>query len=536
MCLSVCVFAANDKVVVASGWDWSLPAGMQPVPYSGFVTWGTNRFSDKITVFGIIVPWRLVNTAPGVYDWKPVLQSIERARSGGMRVGLHVKGVERAMVPEWVLSKYSVPIIDVRPLQENQPWRLQIVPPWHPDVMREYAKFLEEFGNSGIPQMPEVVYGYIHGISPSRGEELFLRPVDIDEWEKTAGLTPDLLAQCLKLRLDGMLKAFRSVEHKLAWMTGGPLAAGQKGHEEYARQTDGLMEYALAHGAGWRSGGVDFQHTLFRSKPLGASLAPDGYCVIDETLPIHAQKRFNGDENEEYGKYWEWRFGPVEKHDYRHRISTLRTLQLRQNFQYISPATLQFNPELNEYAWLTQGRAAGNSPDAWVYLRECAIRGERGPLIVKNLERWLVQRDVEGSQSVACQRVDRHPLGADPPGRNWDFDARCSDRKNGQDGLAFKLDPKFWPATEPAVLKVTYTDAEKTSWQVEYSGPGGGKRASAKVTGNGDGQRKTATLDLGPLSAAGAFAAGTDFRIVTLGPGDVTVTLVRILKVNWREQ
>jgi hypothetical protein len=528
------LFAAGDKLPVAPGWDWSLPTGIQPVPYSGFVTWGGKRFSEKITVFGLTVNWRTVCPEPGVHDWKPVLEAVEKAKAQGLRIGLHVKGVERQAVPEWVIRKYDVPVIKVAPLQENQPWRLEIVPPWHPDVQREYAAFLEALGQTGIPQRPEVVYGYIHGVSPSRGEELFLRPIDIDEWEKTAGLTPELLGRCLKLRLDGLLKAFKGVEYKLAWMSGGPVAAGQKGHEAYARETAGLMEYALEHGAGFRGGAVDFQHSAFRSKPLGTSVTADGYCLIDESLPIHSQGRYNGDENEEYGKYWEWRFGPAEQHAYRHRIATLRTLQLRQNFQLIAPATLEYNPELNEYARLTQGRSAANSPDAWAYLRECAIRSERGPLLVKNIERWLVQRDVEGSRSVACERIDRHPLpNFDPPDRSWDFDARRTGLGNGQAGLAFQLDRKFWSETRPAILKVTFTDHEPATWYVEYSGEA--KRKSAAVENSGDGQRKTATFELGPLAAARAFPGEMDFRIVTAGPGDITVTMVRILKANWRE-
>jgi hypothetical protein len=453
--------------------------------------------------------------------------AIDHARSFGMRVGLHIRGVERPMVPDWVITKYNVPVLDVAPIQDSQPWRLQVVPPWHPDVLREYAAFMEAFGKTGIPQSEDVVYGYIHGISPSRGEEWALRPVDIEAWEKTAGLTADLLAKCLKGRVDGMLKAFHGVEYKLAFM-GGPIGVNKK---EYLQKTGGLLEYALAHGTGWRGGRVDFQHSLFQTPALGSSVTPDGYCVVDENLPIHKENRYCGDENEEYGKAWEYRFGPVAGHEYRHRLCVLKTLLLGQNFQVVSPATLELNPELNRYALLSQGRHAGNSPDAFAYLRECAIKSENGPLIVENLERWLIQRDVEGSRSVACERVDRYPLlFYDLPDRHWDFDARRTDLRNGQSALAFQLATKFWPKPGPALVKVTFTDRERAAWHVEHHDALGTSRKTGNVQNTGDGQRKTATFRIDSLSASRSLPGQMDFRIVTNGPGDVTVTLVRVVK------
>jgi hypothetical protein len=503
--------------VVAPGWDWWLPASVRPLPYSGYVTWGGKRFSEMITVFGVQVPWSSVSRAPGEYDFSGLENSLREARAAGVRVGLHVKGVERRSVPDWVIQKYHVPVLDVIPLQENQPWRLQIVPPWHPDVAREYAAFLRAFAKTGIPQRADVLYGYIHGISPSRGEELFLRPVDIDAWEKSAGLTPSLLAGCLRARLDAMLEAFRGVESKLAWMSAGPLAAGQKGHEEYARQTAGLAEYAFQRGTGWRGGGIDFQNVLLQAPHLGSTISADGYVLSDESVPLRDGKRYLGDENEEYGRSWEWRFGPYEKHAYRHRICCLHGVQLGQNFQMVSPETLKLNPELNVYVQRTQGRRAENSPDAWAYLRECTIRRGDQPRTVKNLERYLLQRDVDGSRSVACERVDRYALSADAPGYHYDLDARRTDIANRQDGLHFQLEARFWPRPAPALVKVTFTDRAPAAWRIEFAGG----NQSPVVQNSGDGALKTATFSLPALAG--------EFRLVTKGPGDLTVTFVRVI-------
>jgi hypothetical protein len=334
----------------------------------------------------------------------------------------------------------------------------------------------------------------------------------------------------MKARIDGMLEAFQGVEYKLAWMnSGGPIVPSPKAYQE---ATADLWKYAMDRGTGWRGGGVDFQHGLFSAPALGTSVTEDGYCVVDETLPALVQRRFRGDENEEYGKGWEWRFGSYEHHAYRHRICTLRTLQLRQNFQMVSAETLKLNPQLNQYALLTQGRLWDDSPDAWAYLRECELRPA---LKVKNLERWLIQRDVEGSQSVACEQVDRPPLARDAEGKHYDMDARRTDIRAGQDGLAFQLDPKFWDKPQPALLKVTFTDREETRWHVEYTDANNNKQRTASVENAGDGERKTATFSIDSLASAGQFPGGMDFRLVAEGPGDVVVTMVRIIKKNWTE-
>jgi hypothetical protein len=124
---------------------------------------------------------------------------------------------------------------------------------------------------------------------------------------------------------------------------------------------------------------------------------------------------------------------------------------------------------------------------------------------VKNLERWLIQRDVEGSRSVPAERVDRAPLPNEPKEWAYDFDARRTDRANSQDGLAFRLDRAFWPKPAPALVKVTYTDRAPAAWHLEVTGAAGGPVRSAPATNTGDGERKTATFAVPELAASAAL-------------------------------
>ncbi len=491
---------AAEPPAVHEGWDWSLPAHVQPVDYSGYVTWGPKRFDPAITVRGIMVTWARLNPAPGKYDWDWLRDEIARNKAAGMRTGIHLKGVERQAVPDWVIERYKPVVLDVPVLQENQPWRLQTVPPWQPEVDRAFHEFLREFAKTGIAQQDDVVYGYIHGISASRGEEMFIRPIDWQMWQETTGVTAEIFANWLRRRIDAMCDAFKGVEYKLAVMWGGPLGPTA----ELRTATAHLHEHAFDKGAGIRGGGIDFMHSLLDAPAWAASVSSQGYLLVDDDHPTIKQGRFRGDENEEYGKYWVWRFGPVEGYPYRHRICVLRGLQMRQNFQMVSSATLELNPELNEYARITQGYRRENSPDAWAYLRQF----DRRSTSVKNIERWLIQRDAPGSQSVPAEPVDRFPLPSEQR-RNAtsvrDFDARQTDIQHGQTGLLFALDRVFWKEPGPATIKVTYTDRAPARWHLDYTDATGQVQQTPSIENTGDGQLKTATFVVDALSAAGVF-------------------------------
>ncbi|MHB8900983.1 MAG: hypothetical protein ACYC6Y_19725, partial [Thermoguttaceae bacterium] len=183
------VSPAADPPQVRPGWDWTLPAGIEPAEYSGYVTWGSKRFDPSITVRGLMVDWVRLNPAPGTYDWEHLRAEIAKNEAAGMRTGIHLKGVQRDAVPDWVVERYHPIVIDVPLLQENQPWRIQNVLPWQPEVDRAFHEFLKAFAKTGIAQDERVVYGYIHGISASRGEEMFVRPVDWQMWQETTGVT-----------------------------------------------------------------------------------------------------------------------------------------------------------------------------------------------------------------------------------------------------------------------------------------------------------------------------------------------------------
>ena len=198
---------ATSSVTVKPGWDWTLPDSLRPVPYSGFVTWNGRRFHDLVTVDGVHLRWKQLNPGEGRYDWGMLTERIEKSRAKGMRLGLHLMGAELKGIPEWVMEKHRPPVFEVPVLQENQPWRLRNIAAWDRGVDGEFHRFLQAFGETGIPQSEDVVYGYIHGISPSRGEELWMRRADLEMYETQSGLTAELFADWLRRRIDAMCEA-----------------------------------------------------------------------------------------------------------------------------------------------------------------------------------------------------------------------------------------------------------------------------------------------------------------------------------------
>jgi len=59
--------------------------------------------------------------------------------------------------------------------------------------------------------------------------------------------------------------------------------------------------------------------------------------------------------------------------------------------------------------------------------------------------------------------------------------------------------------------------------------------AGEPVANTADGKLKTATFRVADLAAGRAMEGKMDFRLVCQGPGDLTVTLVRVVKPDYKD-
>ena len=523
---------------VVEGWDWSLPPGIEPVANSGLIfprrekrLFPGNRLSD-VAVF-----WRDVEREEGRFDFEPVRKKLQSLPAGTVGVRFHFyatvshrlsKGRRTTVAPEW-LAKCGIPVIDMTSVEGR--FRLFNYPIWDERYHRRYLRVIEALGKSGIPKMKALRIVYVGAISRSWGEEMYI-PRNVADWcEKHTGLSPRSLEKCLRERLDAWARAFRGVERKLAWVGAG---SGGVGKPEYRGVAARVIRHAYDLGMGQRCGFVENYLYHLHNPHLGQQVDDSGYLHVDENCPPIADGRAFGDENEEYGRYWTGRFGPLETHAYRYHESMLRVLQMRRNYVWMSPSSVDMDPALTAYVSLALGRRVEDSPDAFCYLRESTVRsgaaGKKGRTFpIRNFERWLIQRDRDGYRTRPAVKAAQHEMmWMVPKGHKFDHIARRTDLAGGSGRIGLALDDRFLAGGPHRVaVKVTYHDIGRGRWSLGYARPGGAvARRGAACRGSGKVFTATFHLDDACFPAKGeAF----DFHIEAQGE-DATVSFVRVVK------
>ena len=523
----------RDTDDVVEGWDWSLPPGVKPVERSGLIFPRSEKRSfPGNKLLNVTAFWRDVEPQEGRYDFTAIRKKLEDLPEGfvGCRFILYAtvayrlrKGKRDNIAPAW-LAKHNIPVIDMTGMEGR--FQLFSYPIWHAGYHKRYLRLIDALARSGIPRMPALRIVYVGAISKSWGEEMYIpKPVAI--WcERNVALTPAALGKCLTDRLDAWARAFKGNEHKLAWVGAG--RGGCRGEHDYQDVMARVMKHAYKLGMGQRCGFVENYLYELGNPYLGQRVDDHGYLSIDETCPPIAQVRAFGDENEEYGPYWTGRFGPLHTHPYRYHQSMIRALQMRRNYLWMSPSSVDMNPSLTAYVSLALGRRVTDSPDAFCCLRESTVRasfaGKKGKTTpIRNFERWLIQRDREGCRSVPAVKAAQHAMmWMVPAGHKHDWIARRGSR------MGFALDDRFLHGGPHRVtVKVTYHDIGRGRWSLVYARPNGA--TGRKTIACRDTQKVfTATFHLDDACFPGKGDA-FDFHLVADGP-EATFSFVRVIK------
>ena len=214
----------------------------------------------------------------------------------------------------------------------------------------------------------------------------------------------------------------------------------------------------------------------------------------------------------------------------------MRVLQMRRNWMNIGAKVIgdleASNPEFLRWVEFSLGKTPQTSPDAWCWLREGYLAKWHNYQPIKNFERWLLQRDMEpDGTTIPVEKLDISMLKYNyASGKGYEFHARRTDQATGNRYIYFRSDPKFISGGPYKVLlKVTYLDTPKTEWCIEYTGENGVSRSESVVT-TGSNEWKTVTFGIPDIRFSDAFQ-NMDFRIALLGSVDVTVKLVRLIKL-----
>lgn len=507
-----------------AGEDWSLSADVRPKPGTGLLTMGAASARPEVQHRGHTVTWAELNPAEGSFDWSPITSWLDDAVEGEYGVVLRVKanvterqspwGSEPA-VPQWVLDKHSPPVVDLRNNSPND--YIKVAAPWHAGLQLEHLAWIERFGLQGFLDHPNLLGVYVHGISTSFGEEFWFDRPAFDNLT-AAGMTPELLEQAFTVRLNAWAAAFGSQTARLAWVSVGWLDATPEEASAYRQVKDNLNSLAHTLGMGTRFGAPERYHSWLTQN--GQSIDGDGYLTADDGHALIAEGRYWGGENEDWA-------GTADE-AYEYRTATLRALQMRMRLLWVHDAGVALDSEINHYFSLTAGKRADEAPDAWCLLREADVRQGSDKVELKNFERWLNQREVEGSLTRRTRMKTRaaQPNDWDQP---VDWTARSTDRAAGVSRITFTVDHSFLPpgSATPLTLKVTWVD-DGAVWRVRHATPAGAIE-SAPISGTADGKLKTTSIQLVNFSAERTLQDGFDLALVAV-QGDLQASVVRLLR------
>jgi hypothetical protein len=513
---------------IADGEDYSLPSWVEAEPYSGY---GSGQPNERILQKNWHVKWRDLEPVRGQYAWNVVEDALADARDGGYQLNMHLTSIVleggnpdlgitvSSSVPDWVMNELNPPTDTLGWLFD-----LRVIPGWRPDIRDAFNALVREFGNQGYPQREEIGAAYIHGISLSRGEEFWMDEPTATQLEGSLGFSRQACTDWIESRIDAYADAFAGATHKLVWV-GGSESFRFGDYQEMAWE---LVQVGWDRGCGTRGGIVERYHTKANDRSFGQQVDPDGYLTVDETIPPIATVRYFGEENEEYGESWEWRYGSIDGEALRYRLAILRALQMRVRFLWTSDAAEVINPPLSEYARLSFGKQPATSPDAWVYLKESPVRFS--PNVVRNFERWILQRDVPTGMTVPAQRVEREfDASSSPDGQWYDDLARRTDVTSDNPYIFFFVDDGF--VVDAAVdVHVEIWDETAARWRLEYNSVTVPDQATPWVDGQGDSAVRTVVFTLPDAAFRNALDHEADLRIHCEGPDDVLVRWLRVVR------
>jgi len=483
------------------GWDWSLPPGVKPASNGLLAVNRTSRLDQSLErqvkrvnlplnqTIELWIKWRDLEPEEGRYRFDLLRERMDEAEKLGCSLVLRMLCSATSFAPPWIAA-YGIPIREEKSKNKPKVTNYEIS---HPEFHKRYLRLIEKLGETRIPQSTVLKGAFVGYASPSYG----------DEGIGPHGVDPDSVPHVIE-RLDAWARAFKGVEHKVFM--------------------GGVAQYGLKQGFGIRRGFVEMYLYHIPDPVIGQVVDDQGYLYVDESAEVLKRRLFHGEENEEYEETWAtaergFRFGQnTDSFTYRYFISNLRTLQMQVNHLLHNPFSIY--PEQMVWVGQSLGRTVEDSPDIWCALRESYVR-KVGP--VKNVERWLYQRDSAGFETTPVESIN-HPIKMwmVEPDQYFDYIARAGKK------IGFAVDDRWCDGAPVNVaLKVTYFDRGRGRVDVGLNTSKG--KVAKKIELTDSGKLKTITFF---IDDAVFPAKKIEYDIILSASDDeAAVSFVRIIRL-----
>ncbi len=513
------------------GIDWRMPAWVRPAANSGFYSEQASD-PDRILVRSIDLTWRQLAPREGLLDtttgtgsaqsmsFDPLDTQLRDGHPFWMRI--FASGVDWA--PEWVASTCKVR--GYGPDDDG----MRHLPLWNECVWQKLlATYRALFVDRGLRADPRLRFVYVPGAFTWAEFDF----ETMNAAQRAGDLDYASYRRWHQHAWRDLVQLFGPYADKLVY-TGEDYPFSDfadPGKNLFARD-------AVAAGMGIRNGiPEEFNFHLSQAPAYGSTVRPDGHLVVDETLPVHNGRYVVGMENECFTDCG-FHTGDVP---YAVVQTNLKSLQLRANWIYVKPAESYFATLAGHWDWvrLSLGHTAADSADAWADLRDASDEywrdNDEAPFAtraswpakpwVRNLERWLVQRDVPGGRAHRATVDVRR--GVFVPENGTAYEGLATSAAAGDTALYLDLDDRFTATTRGDVLvQVTFWDA---------AGPfrvrtGAGE--SGVVSPGGSKAWRTASVRVPVAALAGGLAGRTDLAVVATSRADVAVRFVRVVRLE----
>ena len=455
--------------------------------------------------------WSDLNPAPGLYDWSVLDEWIEEQTSVGKKVAFAVNAYKGAdsggdVTPRWVYEQHP----DARVLCDD----FSVPKYWDPHWQEAYREFVEALARryDGNPDIAfvEISIGAYGEARPTEG--------GLKSCMEAAGLTSDLWVETVEQITRMYVDAFHYTP-----------VAFQMGHYQEWKERRITADYAASLGAGlkWNLLLADTGNAVFRPEEgceqddsCGAGWAELMWKWNDRVF-IGFEGYYSSFIVKKNGVYtfypdlvaWAIYNALDKRADYLLLTSGITT---RGDVQDI----LLF---ANEHA----GRTAGDTPSAWVALRDSDPESPwvQSPKFRQhtNFSFFLVQDDsVPGGRTVPEFHVTEDPKG---------WFTRRTDQQSGNPCMYFKVDDAyFYNGPGGVTINVTYLDRGWDTWELQYDARFAIYKSAGIVHKRNSGQWKTITFHLEDAILTNRQTGGSDFRICSRGDGDEYIHFVQVVR------